>query len=184
MGQPIHIAMIELSPDNGWIAKDEKGFIYPWYTAPTLEVLDKIDFTGKRVFEYGGGNSTLWYRSRGAVVCGVDSSELYAKFADIEFQETKHEYLHAIHKTASIGVLDFVNYDLIAIDGEWRDECTSHAFERIKEGGIIIIDNFMQPSVPPNEWFRTLDLLATKKVKYHVFSQTGHLDWHSLLIYA
>lgn len=168
--------MIELSPKNGWISMDGE-LRRPWYTSGALEMLDVMDLKGKYVWEWGGGNSTIWYRSRGAFVLGVDSDKEWANNVGLEFITEKEAYLKAIHKPNK-------HFDVIAIDGEYRDECLGHALAWIKPNGIIIADNFLQPSAGWPDWHRTLDLLAVKGLPHTVFREKLHSDWSSLVIYA
>lgn len=168
--------MIELKPDNGWIAFDSKGIRYPWYSSGALEVLDKMDLTGKYIFEWGVGYSTEWYRSRGMKTWGVDSNKEWVDKIITQFEPDKEKYINFPKKWYTFG------FDIMAIDGIHRDECTPIAVELIRKGGLIIIDNWMQPSVEPNSWFRTLDVLAAKKLPHTVYRQDNHLDWSTLII--
>ena len=43
---------------------DRRGRPVPWYTWPAVEYLEQLDFSGRKVFEYGSGNSTLWWAER------------------------------------------------------------------------------------------------------------------------
>lgn len=173
--------MIELKPDNGWIAFDSDGVRYPWYVSGVLDILDKMDLNGKMVFEYGMGYSTLWFQSRGAYVHGIESNEEWAEFTRANCTHDETKYINSIHYQSRLGP---ILYDIVCIDGIYRDKCTPLAYSHLQKGGIIIIDNWMQPSVEPNEWFRTCDLLATKKLKFEVFRQEGHPDWSTLIIYT
>lgn len=167
--------MISLSPENGWISIDEFGIIRPWYVSGILEIIDKMDFVGKRVFEYGAGNSTLWYRSRGAKVEGVDSSPTWSNLALVLHETDREAYIKSIYK--------YPKFDLVAIDGDFRDDCLAPALDCLNPKGIVVIDNFLQPSVPM-EWFRTLDILAARRLVYEQHFQALHPDWCSLIIYT
>lgn len=167
--------MIKLMAENGWVAKDEYGIQYPWYTSGMLDVLDKMDLKGKRIFEYGVGRSTIWYRSKWAIVYGVDSNNEWATLTNTTFTENEAEYLLApIIRTP----IDDCVFDLVIIDGLYRDDCTEYALQALKPGGMLIIDNWMQPSVEPNDWTKTLEL--TKGMKSEVFAQEGHEDWKTI----
>jgi len=172
--------MIELKPDNGWIAEDVAGKRYPWFTAGALEYLNQIDYTNKQIYEFGCGYSTLWFRSRGAVVHGVDSTREWADFAGVQYLPEKEQYLNP--KSLLYWLGRPTQYDIAVVDGEWRDECASLCIQTIKPGGLVIIDNWMQPSVPPNEWFRTLDLMAANGLPHIVYRQPNHPDWSTLII--
>ena len=107
---------------------------------------------------------------------GVDSQKEWSEKAGGSYLYTdKAEYINSINKA-------HWDFDIIAVDGEYRDDCAELAIRRIKAGGIIIIDNWMQPSVPPNEWFRTLDSLAAHKFPHTVYRQPNHPDWSTLII--
>jgi len=45
----------------------------PWFTYPAIEYLKQFDFSDKRVFEYGAGNSSLFWASRAKEVVAVES---------------------------------------------------------------------------------------------------------------
>ena len=40
---------------------DQNGLPIPWYTYPAIEYIRQFDYSGKRIFEYGSGNSTLFW---------------------------------------------------------------------------------------------------------------------------
>lgn len=163
--------MIKLSAENGWVTNDRHGIRMPWYTSGMLKVLDRMDFNGKKVFEYGVGYSTLWYRSRNAIVYGVDSNPFWSLEMGVEHYEDLNNYKMSI-------IMNPHDFDIVVIDGIHRDECTKWALMRLVSGGMLIIDNWMQPSVEPNEWTNTLEL--TKGMKSEVFAQEGHPDWKTI----
>ena len=166
--------MIELSPINGWTAMDPNGLLMPWYTSGALEVITGIDWHGKHVFEYGSGNSTIWYRSKGAVVFGVDHDKEW-EIPGIRIEPERLPYINRIHWHQH-------GFDLIAIDGLFRDECLEHALQKINQGGIIVIDNWFQPSAGWPYWPKSCDLLAIKKLPHTVYREAKHIDWASLII--
>jgi predicted O-methyltransferase YrrM len=77
--------------------------------------------------------------------------------------------------------LEYIKYekfDCIIIDGEpvsWRDECTPVALNCLKDGGILIIDNYRQKTVNLENWPITDNI--TINMKNEVFQQPGHQDW-------
>jgi hypothetical protein len=167
-----------IHPVKDWLTKDDDGMLMPWYTRPCLEVLDKMDFVGKNVFEYGCGHSTLWYRKRGATVFGVDSNPDWAKFAGVDYVDPElgpESYLKSIERC--------VKYDFIIIDGLFRDQCTEYAIDNLAHsGGLIIIDNYNQPSVEPNDWTETNALIELMGL--HLYKEPNHPDWSTLVIYS
>lgn len=145
---------------------------YPWYVKPALEILDKIDPKGKRVFEYGSGDSSIWYRTAGYEVHSVDHNKEWARKSGAVWRRAKGKYLSEIERHNP-------PYDIVVIDGEHRDECIGYALAYTKPGSIIIIDNFHQPSVQA-DWPITDEL--TKNLIVEVYKQEGHYDWQTAII--
>lgn len=165
-----------LNPEQGWVYFDSKGIRMPWYTLPCLEWLDGLELKGKCVFEYGLGYSTQWYLSRGAYCFGVESNldwvpELNLRSMSM-FARDKEGYVTAINNQLSSTNI----FDIICIDGIYRDECTEYALKRLAKGGYLIVDNFEQPSVQA-DWPKTREL--TKDLPLTIYKQPDHYDWQT-----
>jgi hypothetical protein len=151
-----------MTPIEHWRTLDKKGEVMPWYTRPCLEWLETIDLKGKRVFEFGCGQSTIWYRNQWCEVDGVDSNPIWANGQLVK--DTKDGYLNAIQGL----------YDIIVIDGDYRDECTEVALKHLRKYGYLIADNWEQPSVG-DDW--TLTKKLTKDLSCEIFKEPDHEDW-------
>lgn len=160
--------------ENEWRYFDEElKTPYPWYVKPCLEWLEKLDLQGKRVFEYGLGDSTLWYKSKGAFTAGVDRDVSWClKVGGALCQPLYFGYITAIEM--------FDPFDIVVIDGDWRDDCTAYALDKLKPGGLLIVDNFLQPSVEPNKWDKTQELI--KNMPVTIYKEPNHKDWTSAVI--
>lgn len=51
----------------------------PWYTYPAIEFLKFLDLSDKTVFEYGSGNSSLFWAIESKKVISVESEEKWYK---------------------------------------------------------------------------------------------------------
>lgn len=163
---------------EGWQTFDEQLEInMPWYTRPCLAWLQTIDLKGKNIFEYGVGNSTKWYKAKGAITFGVDTNEGWAEFADVDCEREEEAYIKSINHPS---LLD-INFDIICIDGIWRDECTEYALRRVRKGGYIIIDNYKQPSV--QEAWPLTEVLITG-MNTVLYPEPTHYDWQTLVIHV
>lgn len=126
---------------NKPVTKDNQPI--PFYTYPAIEFLeDKIDHSWK-IFEYGSGNSTLWWAQRVSQVISLESAKDWYSYVQenvpnnvsIYLEEQEEEYLNKIN-----GYTD--NYfDVVIIDGDYRNECVKFALSKIKKIGFIIFDN-------------------------------------------
>lgn len=114
----------------------------PWYTYPAIEYLKQLDFSDKEIYEYGAGNSSLFWASRAKSVISVEHDrEWYLKIQKqqpvnqkIFLIDNEDEYVKFIEQTHQ-------NYDLIVIDGMARLACAKVAVQSLAKGGLIILDN-------------------------------------------
>ena len=88
--------------------------------------------------------------------------------------EDETTYLSAVH-----GRL----YDIIVIDGLYRDRCFENAIEYINIGGYIILDNWKQQEVEP-DWPITEGYILNsgfiKDVK--IYKDVNHKFWQTLVV--
>lgn len=152
----------------------QTDLIMPWYTSPCLEWLLTIDLNGKIIWEYGVGDSTLWYKKMGSYTHGVDHAPWWADNFDNVFHETsKDAYVRSIYRAPT-------EFDLVVIDGIYRDECTEHALSQLKSGGYLIIDNWKQPSADLEHWPLTEKLIEGMPIT--VYKEPDHYDWQTAVI--
>jgi predicted O-methyltransferase YrrM len=158
---------------GGMLYDDNNDILFPWYTRSFLKELNTWNVKDWKIFEYGAGESTHWWRKKAKVVYSVDSNSDWADKTGSFFTDNKREFINYPIKFISDG-----KFDCIIIDGdpvEWRDDCTEIAISCCKKGGIIIIDNYNQGSVKLDNLPKTEKILKDKK--HFIFSQSGHLDW-------
>ena len=174
---------------NSWQYYDDKlQCIKAWYTKPCLDELEKIDFSDKVVFEFGCGHSTIWWAKQAKQVYSVENNKdwyndvnnelqrLGLTNAEIFFNDTKF-YPQSI---GLVSVWEEVQFDVVVIDGIYREECVPYALRYLKDGGLLIYDNWMQNSVECQSE-KTQQLLLSYKHTIH--KQENHIDWQTLMLY-
>lgn len=164
--------MVDLSTPNEWqhICPDT-GLVMPWYTKPALDEIVTWDLKDKVVFEYGCGASTLWWRKKAKAVYSVDEDREYAEATGAYIAKSPVDYLHYIY--------EFQPLDIVIIDGErLRQEAVEHALKCLKPGGVLIYDNWMQPSVEIQSE-ETQQLLLS--LFHKIYRQENHPDWQTLI---
>lgn len=134
--------------DDGWFrsyrtqqAVDKDGNPIPWCTYPFIHFLKPRLKSEFRVFEYGSGNSTLWYAQRVKEIISVEHDHSW-------FQKIKHklpENAAIVYKDLENGYVEEVSqhgfFDIIIIDGQKRPECAPWALQALKPDGVIFWDN-------------------------------------------
>jgi hypothetical protein len=121
---------------------DRGGHPVPWYTFPAVEYLEQLDFKGRKVFEYGSGNSTLWWLAKGANVASVENDRDWYERLRPQVEGPQMTYQFATDRDAYIdAVMADAPFDVIVVDGFWRGKCALRALECLGDGGLLILDN-------------------------------------------
>jgi hypothetical protein len=123
-------------------AVDRQGQPLPWYTYPAIEYLNTFDLSNCNVFEFGAGNSSLYWARRARTVTSVEDDAQWHEQVqaralpnqDLLHRRDRDGYVAAIENGAA-------PYDVIVIDGKHRIECTNAAIPQLSPGGMIILDN-------------------------------------------
>jgi len=118
----------------------------PWYTYPAIEYLKQLDFSGRSVFEYGSGNSTLFWASVASRVVSVEDDEKWHAIVtprlpahcELVLETDVTAYAAAIQRYPE-------RFDVIVVDGAARGNtrlnCSRFALRQLRPGGMIILDN-------------------------------------------
>ena len=157
---------------------DVFAYAVPWITLSAIDHLTRYLKKDMRVFEFGGGGSTLFFAARvkelitvehnidwyqnlkdemqkyssidwhgyfigpeDAVTDGLDESnpDHYYSF-DQEFRnKTFMKYASSIDKFGE------GYFDVVLVDGRVRPSCLKHSLEKVRKGGLLILDNADRP---------------------------------------
>lgn len=123
----------------------------PWLPFRVIDRLEQAVGPGSRVFEYGGGGSTLWFLDRGAEVVTVEHHEGWAAALRDRIR-SEHWVLHAIPDdgphpeayesyVASIGEYPDDHFDVVVVDGRSRAACVRAAAPKVRPGGLLVVDD-------------------------------------------
>lgn len=126
---------------------DANGDPIPWYTYPAIEYLKNHNFSGVKVFEYGSGNSSIFFKNLGADISSVEEDQ---NWYDTQIKNGHTSCVHIEKKDDYVSsVIKYSDADIIVIDGGWRIECAEFLAEKIIDRkinpSIVIFDN--------SEWF-------------------------------
>lgn len=113
-----------------------------WYTYPALAFLEPRLRSDMEVFEYGAGNSTLWWAARVAHVSSVESDREWVgrlrldlpPNVDVRHVPEPEAYaLSAQHRGR--------RFDIVVIDGINRNRCANACLNVLSDSGVVIWDN-------------------------------------------
>ncbi|MEA5503468.1 hypothetical protein VB735_10165 [Halotia wernerae UHCC 0503] len=152
----------------------------PWYTYPAIEYLKQFDFSNKNIFEYGSGNSSIFWSSLAKSVTSVEIDPLWFEVIskskpsnlNIYLKEKKSEYVFFIENGNT-------PYDLVVIDGSYRYECSKAATKHLSDDGLIILDNSERyPKLCSD--LRSHDLI---QVDFFGFGPINYYTWTTSLFF-
>ncbi len=169
-----------------WKCIDKHGNEIPWYTYPAIEFLNTFNFQEKIVFEFGSGNSSVYWAKRAKKVISVEHDlEWFNKIKNsslsnqsIIYKQDNEEYENSI--------LEFnAKFDVIIIDGIRRFQCAKAIENSVnkesEEGFMIILDN--------SDWYhKTAKYIREKmdliQVDFHGFSPINNYTLSTSIFFS
>jgi len=120
----------------------------PWLPYRLIADLEAVVGSGDRVFEFGGGGSTLWFLDRGATVITAEHDLLWGELLrDTVGSEPRHQlrllspdddYAAYVH---SIDPEEDDSFTVVVVDGRERVRCFEQAIAKVAPGGWLVIDD-------------------------------------------
>jgi predicted O-methyltransferase YrrM len=120
----------------------------PWLPFSVIEVLADRITPESRVFEFGGGGSTLWFASRAKEVVTVEHDrqwfELVARaVADrpdcrVVYATDREQYAAYV---SVIRAYPDGYFDVVVVDGRERLRCFDAAMPKVRRGGLLVLDD-------------------------------------------
>lgn len=152
---PVH-ASARVLRDEGWLRSHRErrpvtrsGEPIPWYTYAAIGFLAERLPADATVFEFGAGNSTLWYAARCARVVSVDPNREWVDLLApaLPANATVVHHAHPAGKEGWLAEIGRhgVRWDLVAVDSAWREQSTKAALDHLTDRGVIVWDNSTLP---------------------------------------
>jgi hypothetical protein len=169
--------------EDGWFESfntkksiDKNGNPIPWCSYPFIKFIEPRLKKEFKVFEYGSGNSTLWYTKRVAEVVAVENDLEWFKSissdmppnAELIYCELQYdgEYCRQVTKQNK-------KFNIIIIDGRDRVNCIKHSINSLSDDGVIVFDNSNLPDYAEGvtylegQNFKRLDFIGISPVTAH-----------------
>ena len=150
----------------------------PWYTYPFLEYIKQFDYRSKLIFEWGSGNSSLFWAKEAKKVTSVENNQDWYNEVkkninanqDLIFAQSESKYINSIRSG---------QFDIIIIDGSYRLKCAEIAPEFLNENGIIIVDN--------SDWFpKACNILKSNgffQIDFIGFGPINNYTWSTSIFF-
>jgi hypothetical protein len=136
--------------EYGWILSaktanpvDANGDPLPWITYPAIDILKSRVNKKLRIFEYGCGNSTLWWSEHAGIVRSVEHDQIWFDKMkpllpkNVELDFVPLEFGGAYSRTSQARG----PHDIIVVDGRDRVNCIKNSIAALSDAGVIVLDN-------------------------------------------
>lgn len=175
----------------GWITSrrrkmpvDGFGRPIPWYTYSCINFLSARGNRIERVFEFGSGNSTLFWSELAREVVALEHDEDFYKHMSGKIpSNVKYHHIGLVYGGEYSRFLNNMNekFDLIVIDGRDRVNCAKNCIESLSVHGVIVWDNTERKNYEEGKVF--LKENGFRSVEFRGFGPGNAHDWTTTIYY-
>ena len=147
------------------------GSPIPWMNYNVISFLEERIRKDHSLFEYGCGNSTLFFSRHAGDVVSVECNRQWYEYVNTIKPGNVKLILHdPFDSETYVKIIDnqHKKFDLIVIDAEDRENCLLNAQHSLSEKGVIILDDSQGDSFAEavgtllNRGFKKLDFIGLK----------------------
>lgn len=130
----------------------------PWLTYPLIDFIEPRLNKKLIMFEFGCGNSTKWFADRVGHIKSVEHNDAWYRLIDGELPVNAELILEKVDADQDYSAITFLSsndesgyslsivhtgilYDIVLVDGIYRNNSVVQSAKCLKKEGVIIIDN-------------------------------------------
>ncbi len=127
----------------------------PWIAWPSIDFLHDYVRPTHRVFEWGGGGSTIFFLKKGCRLTTVESSEEWVGQLEQQIIQLGGDARSrwdlrfvTVVDNQDPAIIEYIRqvdvgapWDVVMVDGWSRMKCFHAAIDRVKPGGVLMLDN-------------------------------------------
>ncbi|MBK7869105.1 MAG: FkbM family methyltransferase [Ignavibacteriales bacterium] len=137
--------------ETGWIRSylngfpvDKAGNSLPWFTLSFISFLETRLDKSIKIFEYGAGNSTIYFSSRVNNLTSIESDSAWLK--QLKTKLSQNCIIESVSSTDpdaySKRIFDFdQKFDVVIVDAIFRNESMINCIPALSERGVVILDD-------------------------------------------
>lgn len=191
------LALLATLHDLGWHRSAASGAPVsadgqpiPWYTYPAVLWLEPRLRSTDSIFEYGAGNSSLWYAARAGRVVSVEHNATWAATVQRRAPANATVLQRACRGdgttappddpyVTAISEFDGEPFDVVVVDGQSRVTCTEFVLPRLGASSLLILDNSDRPAYAPA--LAALSAAGMERIDFAgPVPGSGRLSWTSV----
>lgn len=165
------------SPELPWMPRSVNAFLDCW--------LSSFDIG----FEFGSGRSTLWLAKRVETLISVESDEAWWSEVEGRLKKANCKNVELLFKSVlprenpvsspyvlSVDEFPDSGFDFVIVDGKHRAHCAIRSIPKIRQGGILIIDDVHRYLPSPSSVPHARPLAAGYGDEtWHAFAEVTHV---------
>lgn len=158
----------------------------PWLVYDAIDYINSLIKPYHNMFEYGCGGSTIYYHNKVKHLRSVEHDVNWANNTLKKLSKNNVDLIqHEVKKKTKDNLCSYANvinnyqdyYDIILIDGLYRNKCIANAINKLKKNGIIILDNSNR-----KEYQQGKDLLSKwSRVSFYGFGPRLNYRWETTI---
>ncbi len=161
---------------NSKTAIDKAGNPIPWCTYPYIKFIEPRLKKTSNVFEFGCGNSTLWYAKRVGTIKSVEHDKNWFEYISTKLPiNSKVVYCKLVDggDYSKEALISGDKYNLIIVDGRDRVNCIRNSISALSDDGVLIFDNSDRPQYKEGidilfeNGFKKIDFIGLSPVTPH-----------------
>ncbi len=134
--------------DSG-ICQDDVGNELPWMTYPFIEFLKQKLQSQHTVFEFGCGNSTIFFAQKVKRVVAVETDEVWFEMVREKLRQKNLDNVELLLMKDAFDSADYENlaknydakFNFIVVDSIKRNECCRASIDALAPEGMIVLDD-------------------------------------------
>ena len=123
---------------------DKNNQPIPWFTYPSINFFTNRLNKNLNVFEFGSGNSSLFFAERVKSLISVEhNNQWFEKIKNFLPYNSKLSYVDSNTPAQYLEPLKVSNdkFDIIIVDGLYRNECLIESINYLTDEGLIVLDD-------------------------------------------
>lgn len=156
-----------INSSNRQMPLDEHNNPLPWVTYPFIDFIEERLTNNLEVFEFGSGNSTLWYAGKVRFVTSVEHDDSWYKKIKSTMPNNvalHYQKLEYAKEYAAFAASQHKHFHIIIVDGRDRVNCIMNAVNSLTEDGVIVLDD--SERAPYQEGIDFLIMKGFKKIDF------------------
>ena len=141
--------------------------VRPWISYRAVKFLEEKITNDSRVIEFGSGMSTLWFANRCGFLHSIETDNDWYQSLSRRLGPAKHvRYeLRPLDKCYDVSDYADASVDFALVDGHWRSRCVENVSSKIRQGGLLYLDNTDLETNEPSDDMHLAETFALSACK-------------------